>query len=67
METFEQALTLISPKVYMASLDLESSSYCGPIAKEDQKYLSLNLMVHGFPLLSHLMDYLVGHIYLLKL
>ena len=40
METFEHALTLVSPNIYMSSLDLENAYYSISIAEEDRKFLS---------------------------
>ena len=39
METFEHALTLVSPNIYMSSLDLENAYYSISIAEEDRKFL----------------------------
>ena len=40
METFEHALTLVSPNIYMASLDIKNAYYSIPVHEDYQKYLS---------------------------
>ena len=40
MQTFESALTLIKPGIYMSKLDISNAYYSIPIAPEHQKYLS---------------------------
>ena len=40
MQTFESALTLIKPGIFMSKLDISNAYYSIPIAPEHQKYLS---------------------------
>ena len=40
MQTFEAALKLIKPGVYMSKLDISNAYYSIPIAEEHQKYLA---------------------------
>ena len=37
METFNKALTLITPNCYMASIDIYNAYFSVPIASQDQK------------------------------
>ena len=39
METFNKALTLITPNCYMASIDIYHAYFSVPIASQDQKFL----------------------------
>ena len=39
METFNKALTLITPYCYMASIDIYNAYFSVPIASQDQKYV----------------------------
>ena len=40
METFEHALTLVTPDIYMASLDIRNAYYSIPIDKSYQRFLT---------------------------
>ena len=55
METLTDAIRLITPNCFMASVDLKDAYYSVPMAKEHQKYLKFNLSVPYINLHAFLM------------